>query len=170
MASEIPSPTPNPSASTIHPALTTHLQRETLAADVVLGLCERLWRLRHDTAREPGFAGVVHRQAGLQAAEVAGRRGEAGRGGAELARMRPVLGVVDHDEVAAGGFQPGIERPRLGAGMAARQHDHLVAGRQAQARRGRHRGAIAVLQHHLHVELGGRIVAALCRKRNKSHR
>ncbi len=54
--------------------------------------------------------------------------GEARRGETQLIRRRNVLGVVDDDELASGGRERDIERPRLGLRRARRRDDDLVAG------------------------------------------
>ena len=120
--------------------------------------------------REPTVGGVVDAQPRLHAGEIVAAGAERLQGAAQLVRLRPVLGVVDHREGAARERQRDVERFRLGARAWRRHRDHrdrdaVVAGGDRGAR-----FAIVGLDRDDHVEFFGRIIEPLDRRQQSVDR
>ena len=84
--------------------------------------------------------------------------GEARGGAAQLIRRRLVLGVVDAKQLAARDVERDIERPRLGARLARRHDDDVVARRQPLGADRRQGLLVAALDDELDVEFRLRVV------------
>lgn len=79
---------------------------------------------------------------------------------AELVALRPVLGVIDGEILAAGERQGIIHRLRLGARHEIRHdHDLEIAG-QIERARSSDRVAVGRFEDQLDVELRGRVIEA----------
>ena len=120
-----------------------------------------LWRLRHDTVRQPAIGQIVDREPRLQAGEAWRCLREPLRRQAELRRLRNVFSIENRDEFAAQQRQGDVQRSRLGSRLASRSYDNLVAGRRdVLLQRGMSLGVV-FFDHEFDVELCARIVAVL---------
>ena len=113
---------------------------------------------------QPGIASIVDDEPALQARGAPGAAREQRGGLPQLVGIGHVLGVVDHEMLAARQGQGGVERPRLRPRQARRHHDDLEMGGQGDAREGLSGGGIVGFDQELEIELGDRVVAVLCSK------
>jgi len=94
------------------------------------------WRLRHNTpGEEPAVPGIVDVELGLQAAEPGWCPTEYLPRPAQLIALRTVLGIIDHDKVAAHELQRIVERLGLGARAAIRNDEKPEVRRQRELAR-----------------------------------
>jgi hypothetical protein len=73
--------------------------------------------IEREHAREPVFIGIEIIQTALQAGGVGRQAPKGGDHFAKLIRFRPILGIVDHQEFAAGELQRKIASFRFGLRM-----------------------------------------------------
>ena len=109
-------------------------------------------------SRQPAVAAIVDDERRLQAGEVVAGAAEGGEGLAELRRMRPILGVVDRDEGAAGKGQGEGQRLRLGTRSDGRDKDDLVLPIAACGPGGGDRGGVVGFQNDLDIKTVARPV------------
>ena len=79
-------------------------------------------------------------------------------GAAQLVGLRPVLGVVDHDEIAVGELQGIVQGLGLGVRLLVRHHEGAEVAGQVQGQDCRLRLGVGGLEHQEDLELGGRVV------------
>ena len=114
--------------------------------------------VEREHARQPVLADVVVVEPALQAGGVRRRTAEGRDHLAELVRLRPVLGVVDHQIFAAREAQREIAGLRLGLRLRRRHQDDFEHAFEAERARNRDGLVIAGFKHDLDVELAERIV------------
>src|SRR5271170_3281718 len=109
-----------------------------------------------EQARQPGILDIVDDQTRLQASNF-GVLDEARGRQAELAWLRTILGVIDYDVLAPQERQGDVQRAGLGARRSRRGDDHVIARRQAPARKLAQGLDVVGLDDDLDVQLGAGI-------------
>ena len=83
---------------------------------------------------------------------------EAGGGFAKLIGLRPVLGIVDHGQIAGRELQGIIQRFRFRARLPVRDDDQVHVAGEGKLRRRLDGSGVHLLQHDLDVELCRRVI------------
>ncbi|MDX2258476.1 MAG: hypothetical protein NW205_06115 [Hyphomicrobiaceae bacterium] len=111
-----------------------------------------------ELARQEAVAGIMDVETGLHAGKVFAVFSEGPGCLAQLVRFRDILGIVDHDEVAAGALQRVIEGAGLRPWRSCRNLDDAHGAVQAFPRQRRRRNGITGLDDQHDVEPVVRIV------------
>ena len=107
---------------------------------------------------QPGLAPIVPVERGLQTGQAWRGEVEALGGVTQLQRMRPVLGIMHGNDLAAAKAQGIVERARLGARVSGRCDDDTEAGVEVAPLYGGERLGVVRFQNQTYFQLAGRIV------------